>query len=233
MNLSEVEKSDIVPLPSNREMKVEPPPMPEWGMALVRFTVRYLSKLLVGIKYFGVEHIPQNRPGGLLICANHQSYFDPFWVCLPVKRQARFMAWDKATRWFIIGNVIRTLGAFPIRIEGGGNKDAFRISLGWLKSGGTLMVFPEGTRSHTDGQMSVFKKGAVRIALEAGVPILPVTIRGANKVWSQDMKTPRLAKVEIEFHPLFELPQLPEGKDFRVHAAEITEQLRQIIASKL
>lgn len=211
---------------------VAPPSMPEWGLDTVRFVGRSLSRLFFGIKYINLENIPQTRPGGLLICANHQTYFDPFWICFPIKRSLRYMAWDAATRWFLIGGFIRSLGAFPVNIERGG-KDALKMSLGWLRSGGSLVVFPEGSRGYSDGQMSDFKAGAVRIALQSGVPILPVTIRGGNKIWSRDMKLPKLGRVEIVYHPLWELPPVPEGSDNRTHAENLAQQLADIIASAL
>lgn len=175
---------------------IEPPSMPELGFKAVRFVGLQLSRLFFRIKYINPENIPQDRPGGLLICANHQSFFDPFWICFPIYRQIRYLTWDAATRWFLIGDFIRALGAFPVNLERGG-KDALKMSLGWLRAGGTLVIFPEGSRSRRDGKLLDFKNGAMRIALQAGVPILPVTIRGGNRVWSQEMSAPRLAKVEI------------------------------------
>jgi 1-acyl-sn-glycerol-3-phosphate acyltransferase len=206
--------------------------MPEWGIEIVRFVGRSISKVLFGLKYRNLDNIPQTRPGGLLVCANHQSFFDPFWICFPIKRSVRYMTWDAATRWFLIGSFIRSLGAFPVNLERGG-KTAFKMSLGWLKSGGTLVVFPEGARCLSDGKMLEFKTGAVRIALEAGVPILPVTVRGGHKVWAQDMKRPRLSKVEIVYHPLFELPHTPEGINPKAHIEDLTQRLAEIIASQL
>jgi 1-acyl-sn-glycerol-3-phosphate acyltransferase len=211
---------------------VEPPSMPDWGIAAVRYAGLTLSKLFFGLKYHGKENIPQNLPGGLLICSNHQSFFDPFMICFPVKRPLRYMTWDAATRWFIVGDFIRALGAFPVNIERGG-KDALKMSLGWLRSGGTLVVFPEGSRSKADGKMLEFKNGSVRIAQQAGVPILPVTIRGANRVWAQDMKFPRPRRVEIVYHPLFQIPPAPAGKENREHVNDLTDKLKEIIASAL
>ena len=211
---------------------IEPPSMPEWGLSAVRFVGRQLSRLFFRIKYTNLENIPQNRPGGLLICANHQSFFDPFWICFPVYRQIRYLTWDAATRWFLIGDFIRALGAFPVNLERGG-KDALKMSLGWLRSGGTLVIFPEGARGFSDGKMMDFKNGALRIALQAGVPILPVTIRGGNRVWAQDMTIPHLARVEIVYHPLFELPPAPDGIDLKTHAENLTVKLKEIIQSEM
>lgn len=209
-----------------------PPSMPDWGISAVRFCGLQLSRLFFRIKYINKENIPQDRPGGLMICANHQSFFDPFWICFPVHRPLRYMAWDKATEWFLIGSFIRALGAFPVNLERG-NKDALKRSLGWLRAGGTLVIFPEGERGFADAKLLDFKPGAVRIALQAGVPILPVTIRGGNRVWAQGMSFPRPAKVEIVYHPVWELPPAPEGIDSKIHADNLTKKLKEIIESEL
>jgi 1-acyl-sn-glycerol-3-phosphate acyltransferase len=204
---------------------------------LVIDAARYISlaagKIFWRIKYHNKENIPKNLDGGLLIVANHQTYFDPFWICAPIKRKYRFMAWDKAFDWFLVGWLIKYLGAFPVDTRRGTTKNILRESLSALKDGATLLVFPEGARSFPDGKLQEFKTGAVRIALEANVPILPVTVKGANRVWSQTMKYPTLRKVEIFYHPLFHLPKLPAGEDFREHLEKVTAQLTEIIGSKL
>ena len=76
------------------------------------------------------------------------------------------------------------------------------------------------------------KAGAVRMALEAGVPILPVTIRGANRVWPASHLIPRPGKVEIIYHPTF-LPQPLPGEEIRACARRETERLAAIIKSAL
>ena len=72
----------------------------------------------------------------------------------------------------------------------------------------------------------------MRIALEAGVPILPVTIRGANRVWPAGRHLPRLAQVEIVYHPLYRVEQRP-GEEPRACARRETERLAEIIRSTL
>ena len=199
----------------------------------IRYFGLAVSKIFWRIKYYDTENIPQNLAGGLLIAANHQTYFDPFWIAFQIKRKFRFMAWDKAFDWFLIGGVIRYLGAFPVSIEGGGTRKAMVEALKALRGGGTLFIFPEGSREFSDGKLLEFKTGTVRIAIEAGVPILPVTIRGANKVWSQDTKYPHFGKVEIFFHPLLEISKPTEVSDQHQYIEEVTEKLKTVIESKL
>jgi 1-acyl-sn-glycerol-3-phosphate acyltransferase len=76
------------------------------------------------------------------------------------------------------------------------------------------------------------KGGAVRMALEAGVPILPVTIRGANRVWPASRLFPRPGKVEIIYHPVFHPEQRPD-EETRECARRETDRLAQIIQSAL
>jgi 1-acyl-sn-glycerol-3-phosphate acyltransferase len=191
-----------------------------------------LSKTLWRMKFHNVENIPQNTPDGLLIVSNHQTYLDPLWICLPIHRKFRFMAWDKSFEWFLVGKFIRYLGAFPVNLERGA-PETLRQSLKALRTGATLVIFPEGAREFSDGQMLEFKNGAVKIAMHAGVSILPVTIRGGHRVWAQDMKLPRLGKVELFYHPPLRIPPPAPGADERAHVAALTDRLEEIIKSKM
>ncbi|HEX8246828.1 MAG TPA: lysophospholipid acyltransferase family protein [Pyrinomonadaceae bacterium] len=195
----------------------------------IRYFGVTISKLFWRIRFHGTENIPQNLASGLLIVPNHQTYFDPFWICMPIKRKFRFMAWDKAFEWFLVGDVIRYLGAFPVNLERG-SKETLKQAVKALREGATLVIFPEGEREFSDGKMLEFKSGAIKIAMLANVPIMPVTIRGANKVWAQDMKFPRFGKVEIFYHPVMEIPR---DRDNREQIDILTDKLEEIIKSKM
>lgn len=200
----------------------------------VRYFVYAVSKILWRIEFHGKENIPENNGRGLLIVPNHQTYVDPFWITIPIKRKFRYMAWDEAFNWFAVGKAIRYLGAFPVRTFGSGGKlDAMKKSLRYLREGATLIVFPEGERQFEDGKFLPFKQGAVRIAMEAGVPVMPVTVRGGNRVWAQGMKYPRFGKVDIFFHPPFEVPKPERKADLDEEIEKINQKLIEIIKTKL
>jgi 1-acyl-sn-glycerol-3-phosphate acyltransferase len=203
--------------------------LPQWSINLMRPLVGLGSRLFWRLEHKGVEKIPQDS--GLIVAANHQSYGDPFWLALPIKRPIRFLAWSKAFSWPVIGNGIRLLGAWPLQIEGS-DPAAIRRSLNWLRDSGVIVIFPEGGRGRPDGSMIRMKGGAVRMALEAGVPILPVTIRGAHRVWPANKLFPRPGKVEIIYHPIFQV-ELRPGEETRACARRETERLAQIIQSAL
>jgi len=203
--------------------------LPEWGIDIVRKTGRKLSKLVWRIAYRGTENIPCS--GGVIVAANHQTYIDPFWVGFVIKRPLRYLAWNEAFGWPVAGKLMGMLGAWPLEVEKS-DPTAIRRTLGWLRDGGAVVIFPEGGRGNADGSMVKFKNGAVRMALEANVPILPVTIRGAHKVWPKGYSFPRFAKVEIIFHPLFIAGPQP-GEDTRHCARRESERLASIISSAL
>ena len=177
----------------------------------------------------GLENIPSQ--GGLVVAANHQSYIDPFLISIPIKIPLRFLAWNVALDWFFVGRVMRFLGAWPLQLEGS-DPAAIRRSLQWLRNGRAVMIFPEGGRAQPDGSMVRFKAGAVRIALEAGVPILPVTIQGANIAWPVDKRVPRKGRIEITYHPIFKVEQKPD-EEVRACARRESERLFEIIHSPL
>jgi 1-acyl-sn-glycerol-3-phosphate acyltransferase len=203
--------------------------LPQWFLNFLKYLVRVLSRLFWRIKYQGLENIPADD--GVLVAANHQSYFDPFWLGAPFKRPLRFLAWNNVFDWAFVGKFMGLLGAWPLQIEGSDPR-AIRRSLQWLKNGGAVVIFPEGGRGLPDGSLLRFKGGAVRLALEADVPILPVTIRGGHKVWPSSRRLPRGGQVEIIFHPLHYVNQLPD-EEARACARRESDVLAGIIDSAL
>lgn len=202
---------------------------PDWMINALRPAVLGFSRVLWRLRFGGVEQVPEE--GGLIIAANHQTYFDPFWVGSRVRRPIRFLAWDEAFRWPLVGKMMEMLGAWPIVLDRG-NPTAYRRSMQWLRSGGALMIFPEGERAFGDAEVGRFKPGAVRLALEAGVPILPVTIRGGERVWPRGQTVPRTGRVHIVFHPVRRPACLP-GEDTRQCVKRETEALAVVIKSAL
>jgi 1-acyl-sn-glycerol-3-phosphate acyltransferase len=203
--------------------------LPQGFINFLRVPIGFFSRLFWRVEYKGIENIPPDT--GIIMASNHQSYGDPVWLSLPIKRPIRYLAWSEAFSWPVVGNVIKRLGAWPLQIEGS-DPAAIRRSLSWLRGGGVVVIFPEGGRGLPDGSMMRMKAGAVRMALEAEVPILPVTIRGASQVWPSNKRLPRPGKVEVVYHPVFHVQQLP-GEEPRACARRETERLAAVIRSAL
>ena len=219
-------------LPSKKtppRVTTTPGQLPQWALEVLRPIVGAFSRTLWKIEFHGVENIPER--GGVIIAANHQTYFDPFWLSLKVKRPTRYLAWSDAFRWPIVGRGLVWLGAWPLALEGS-DPTAIRRSLQWLREGGAVVIFPEGGRSTATGEMERFKAGAMRLALEANVPILPVTIKGGNRVWPRGWRLPRLGKVTVTYHPLYH-PEPPPEAETRAFARRESERLAKVIESAL
>jgi len=193
------------------------------GVKLLRGSLLLLMRILFRIEHSGLGNIPAEGP--LLVVANHNTYFDPFWIAVRIYRATRFMAWDKIFKFPVAGALFRWLGAFPVSLENP-ETSALKASVRILRQGEALMIFPEGGRS-PDGNLLPFKEGAAHLALKFGVPVLPVVVHGGNRVWGPKMIFPMPRKVRVEY-----LPAIHPDR-FERSTEGLTRQLREVIESRL
>jgi len=194
----------------------------------MRFLIAVLSpfvwwscRLLFKIEFYGVENIP--RDGACIITPNHVTYADPIWITIPIRRRLYYMAWDKPFRIPVLGLMMRVFGAFPINLDVAADASAGREAIELLRKGRGLVMFPEGGRTKT-GKLMPFKMGAFRLALVHGVPVVPVTIKGAETIWPVGQIFPRLGKLKITYHPPIEVEHIDEG----TNRAELKERARRL-----
>ncbi len=132
----------------------------------------FVLKSFWGLKVEGIENLPAQ--GGAIIASNHRSYVDPPVLAAALPRELHFLAKRELFRNKTFGWFISRLNAIPIsrdRIDREGLREAIEV----LKKGNLLAVFPEGTRSRKDDFLEP-KSGIGKLALEAGVPIVPTFI---------------------------------------------------------
>ena len=138
-------------------------------------------KALFRLRAEGVENLPQE--GGFVLAANHSSNFDPWPLGIPLwpRRYLRFMAKSELF-WWPLGPLIRAGGAFKVR-RGERDVDAINTAVELVRAGHIVVMFPQGTRQ----RKGLVKKhqprahtGAARIALQAGAPLVPAAIEGAE-----------------------------------------------------
>lgn len=136
--------------------------------------------LLYKVQLEGQEHIPTDR--GFVLCSNHITNCDPIFVAGRIKLRCSFMAKAELFAFKPFGVIFRHLGAFPVA-RGKGDTAAIDTAVQIVKSGGALVIFPEGTRSKT-GSLLKLKSGAVLIASQSGGDLLPCAVKkGKRSLW--------------------------------------------------
>lgn len=143
----------------------------------LRACFRGLFRAVYRWEIIGLENVPDR--GGVVLCSNHTSNWDPPFVGSPIHRMVHFMAKDELFRIPVFGSIIRRIGAFPVK-RGGVSKESIKLSLQLLRDGNILVVFPEGTRSNAGG---MGKKGAAMLALKSGATVIPAAIVGGYKLF--------------------------------------------------
>lgn len=138
-------------------------------------TVKAILKTFYRFQVTGREKIPTS--GGVIIAANHMSYFDPPVMAAALPRRLTFLAKQELFRFAPFGQYITALGAFPID-RSRGDTAAIRHAVKLLAAGKAVLVFPEGGRN-LDGNAEV-KNGVALLARLAGVPVVPAAIIGTE-----------------------------------------------------
>jgi 1-acyl-sn-glycerol-3-phosphate acyltransferase len=151
-----------------------------------------LSKLVfrgLGIRFTvtGAEHVP--RTGGAVMAINHVGYLDFTFAGLaaqPAKRLVRFMAKKEVFDHKLSGPLMRAMKHIPVDRYGGG-ADSYQAAVKAVAAGEIVGVFPEATIS-TSYELKEFKTGAARMAMEAGVPLLPCVVWGSQRIFTKGRK---------------------------------------------
>jgi len=147
-----------------------------WGLARSLMTPFFL--IYFRMTRIGLEHIP--RKGPVILASNHRSFLDPFVIATLARRPMYYVAKKElfAKRWQAW--ILNALGAFPVD-RGTGDTDMIETAKAILARGDIVLIFPEGTRVRP-GSLGKPKRGVGRLALETGVPVIPLAVIGTEAI---------------------------------------------------
>jgi 1-acyl-sn-glycerol-3-phosphate acyltransferase len=162
---------------------VAKPPRPSWLYFAIAAVSWPVLKVMFRHRARGAENIPAE--GGFVLAANHWSNFDPWPLAMTFfpRRFFRFMAKSELF-WVPLGPIIRAGGAFEVK-RGEQDEEAIATAVSLVREGHAVVMFPEGTRRRKGIRKkheARWRTGAARIALEAGVPLVPAGIAGTERL---------------------------------------------------
>jgi 1-acyl-sn-glycerol-3-phosphate acyltransferase len=203
------------------------------GYRLLKVLLTVPVWLLTRPRVRGAAVVPAR--GAAVIAANHLSVVDSFVLCLVVRRRLTFVAKSEyftghgvrgaLLRWFF-----RTGGQVPVDRSGSGAGDAaLDAARGILGRGGLWAIHPEGSRS-PDGRLHRGRTGVMRVALAGDVPVIPVVLRGTDRVHRRGSRRLTPSRVTVEFLPPLDLSPWRGRADDRAAVREATDALMRELA---
>ena len=193
---------------------------------LFKNVARIFLKLYFRLKGEGTENIPE---GPVILAPNHQSFFDGLFVSVFLKNRVMKNTYFYAKEKHVRNRLLKSLANRNNVIIMDVNRDlkqSLQKLAEVLRKGKNIMIFPEGTRTHT-GHLGKFKKSFAILSRELNVPIVPVSIKGAFEALPRGSKIPRpWKKINIKFHK----PVFPEMLSYEALADLVFQKLSAEVA---
>ena len=199
-----------------------PDPIYWAGIKGVMFFVRAAG---VKVRVSGVERIP---PGVCLFAANHTSSADAPAVVGAIPRRIAILLKQSLFKWPIVGQAFTAARFVPVdRDSHGSALESVEKATEALRAGQSFLIYPEGTRS-PDGRLQRFKKGAVVMAINAGVPIVPMICVGAHKIMEKRSLEIHPGEIHVEF-----LDPIDSSKYSLEERDDLNEEVHKAMAAAL
>ena len=228
-----------------------PFPAPRWNQA---WPVRQLrraalavwllpmTRLFAWIRVEGIEHV-RALDGPVVFAANHQSFIDPSVILAALPGRTRYRVVTAMSKEFFAGhfdperhtrlrrftsslNYYLATGfynAFPLPQREAGARDALRYAGELVSAGNSLIIFPEGLRVTGDA-LARFQPGATMLASRLDVPVVPVRLRGVDRVMGRGLRMARPGRVGVRFGP----PRRLAGSDYVAMAADLEAAVKAL-----
>jgi 1-acyl-sn-glycerol-3-phosphate acyltransferase len=188
-----------------------------WVYNLARIILTLPTVLVFRTRAIGTENVPDSGP--VLLAPNHFSQMDHFFCAVYMRRKLRFMAKSQLFGPRGLTFIFHHGGAYPVR-RGHADEEAFKTSYAILEHGHPLLIYAEGGRSRSRN-LGTPRRGIGRIALESGVPVVPIAIHGSAGV--RGWRRLRFPKVTVQFGEPITFPV--EARPSREHQIEAAEEI--------
>ena len=190
---------------------------PDWIYGLARSILTLPTIVLFRTRGIGVRNVPKQGP--VILAPNHFSAWDHFFAGVYLRRHIRFMAKSQLFKHPVVEFIFFHGGVFPVR-RGARDQEAFTTAKTILGKDGLVLIYIEGGRSRSR-ELGEPKPGVGRLALETGVPVIPVAIHGSAGV--RRWKRFRFPKVTVQFGDPLTFP--PEENASRERHQQVSDQV--------
>jgi 1-acyl-sn-glycerol-3-phosphate acyltransferase len=176
----------------------------------------------------GLENIPETGPA--ILASNHLSFSDSFFLPLVVSRRITFLAKEEyftgtGLKGRFSAGFFRGVGQIPINRSGGNaSDDALNAGMGVLRRGDLFGIYPEGTRS-PDGRLYRGRTGVARLALKAGVPVLPVAMVDTDRVQPPGRVVPKITRIGVRVGAPLDFSRYAGLEEDRFVLRSVTDEL--------
>jgi 1-acyl-sn-glycerol-3-phosphate acyltransferase len=197
---------------------------PDWVYRMARLLLTFPVLIASRYRAIDLDNVPER--GGVILAPNHFSFMDHFLVAVLLRREIQFMAKSQLFRPPFLDFILTHGGAFPVQ-RGQRDDEAFISAHSILSRGGMVLMYAEGGRSRS-GELGKPKPGLGRLAVESGVPVVPVAIHGSEGF--REFKRLRIPKVTVQFgEPVtFDVIEHPSREQSQQAAEAIFERVGEL-----
>lgn len=183
-------------------------PRRNWRQASIHWAARAFLWLTGSAPQVEAEAWPPDK--GVILISNHSSYLDSLVIAAVVPGNLSFVAKEELAGQRVAGPFLRRIGTlFARRTDAAGGVEDTQRQLAAVRSGERIVSFPEGTLTRMPGLLA-FQLGAFLVAAEAGVPVIPITIRGTRSILRGGQWFPRRGPIQVHMGRAL----APDGEDF-------------------
>ncbi len=190
---------------------------------LARWICKVFCMLFFQVRFYGSDNVPDK--GAFVLVGNHQSYLDPIFCGIRLKRHLYFLARDSLFANLFFGRLLSSVNSIAVK-RGQADLSAIKTVIGKLKEGKGVCLFPEGTRT-SDGKIRPFKAGLGLLCRRGDAAVVPVVVDGAFECWPRSKKIFSPGRVVVCYGKAIPAEQVKQMNN-RELAANLTETLRRM-----